>query len=399
MTRKKKGSFSKAEQLGKGGNQKSGQMIDFLAPVAAQARAKAKDALMEEVTLQGISLGSEATTGEQVVSLDVASIDPNPFQPRMTFDLAPIVDSLRTQGQLYPVLVRKMPDGRYQVADGETRLRAFKQIHQTANYPKNLEKIQAIVRDLSDEAMAITAFRSAYERKDLDGLEEAQGFSNLRNVFGWSVRALAENLGKTYSYVQARIALLAVSDEIKNVLKAGHIGPSVAVTLHKAQSEMDANSFHALLRTVADQEFNSAQIKTLVDRSVEASEALKKIEAVTENKRMAPEEKKERINALIPVAQQSPLFQTSLPGPDSPLAKAMAFVETKDVTPAAEPAVYRNNPLRVSAPAQKDPVLEIQKELFSIWPELDVKNKKKLLAFAIELRAEQSKSLSVKVVD
>lgn len=145
---------------------------------------------------------------EASFTLKLSEIDPNPFQPRIDFSaVEAMAQSLRDHGQYYPVLVRRVGD-RYQVADGETRLRAAKlNLERDASGPNT---IKALLRSYSDVEMAIIAFRTAYDRKQLNPVEEARGLHKLHAELNIEYQELARQLGKTESYIYERTRLLGL---------------------------------------------------------------------------------------------------------------------------------------------------------------------------------------------
>lgn len=355
-----------------------GKVLDFLAPQAAAAKAHSKAVLMEEVKLDLGNNNREPQSGEVVVKLDLDLVDPNPFQPRTNFDaVKALADSLRVEGQQYPILVRRVGD-RYQVADGETRLRAFRHIHsQLGEVPEHLKQISAIVRVFSDVQMAITAYRTAYERRELNPIDEGEGFEKLKKEFGWSNEALAESIGQKAHYVRDRIKMIDLAPETKSFVRMGRIQPFVAMELDKAKTFIDERRLHDLLRLTAEQELTKSAVVNLV-KSIKNDHEIAQIEA---NRKLSAEQKQSMIRRL------------QAPDPDEPKplpAMSLPRPAPEPQAPPLAPVVYKNSPLRVNYTPEKDPSVEIQNELYSIFPTLNLGNQKRLRAYALELRAEQS---------
>ena len=186
--------------------------IDYLSQAGA-VREKTVSALKAQTLLEA---GAP-------VALALSLVDPNPYQPRQDFTaVEAMAADLAANGQDYPILVRQV-GARYQVADGETRLRATQLL--------GVATIQSIIHGYSDEDMATIAFRTAYQRKDLNPMEEALGLKRLLDEFGISVSKLGERLGKTVDYLNFRLRLLKLDPSLAEPVAAGKLSASHAIDL------------------------------------------------------------------------------------------------------------------------------------------------------------------------
>jgi len=173
---------------------------------------------------------------ERVKELDLERIDPNPNQPRASFDgehLKELAESIRLNGVLQPVVVRRAGD-RYQLILGERRLRAAKLAGRMT--------IPAIVRDVDDAESLKHALMENLQREDLNPLEEARGYQALKDSFGLSVNDIAAMIGKNRSTVANSMRLLNLPDVIKALiaegkLTAGHARALLAIEGEAAQIE------------------------------------------------------------------------------------------------------------------------------------------------------------------
>ena len=151
-----------------------------------------------------------AKGSKRLVEVNVASIHPNPYQPRATFDeesIAELAQSIQQVGLLQPLLVRKVDDG-YELVAGERRLRAVTSL--------GMEKVACIVQqDLEDESSAMMALIENLQREDLHYLEEAQCYQKLLETYGLTQEELANRLGKSQSSIANKLRLLKLSDEVK----------------------------------------------------------------------------------------------------------------------------------------------------------------------------------------
>ena len=148
-------------------------------------------------------------------------VEPNPYQPRKEFSdeaLAELVESIRAEGLLQPVVVRAAGD-RFQLIAGERRWRAFQQL--------KLKSIPARVMTSSDASSASLALIENLQRADLNPLEEAHGYASLIRDFDLTQDAAAQRVGKGRATVANSLRLLGLEPELqgyvgKGMLSVGH---------------------------------------------------------------------------------------------------------------------------------------------------------------------------------
>lgn len=158
---------------------------------------------------------------ERVKELGLDIIDPNPNQPRGSFDethLRELAASIRKHGVLQPVVVRRDGD-RYQLVIGERRFRASRMAGKTS--------IPAIVRSVSDDESLKYALLENLQREDLNPIEEARGYRTLKERYGLSDRDIGDMLGRNRSTVSNVLRLLNLPEPVIALieggkLKAGH---------------------------------------------------------------------------------------------------------------------------------------------------------------------------------
>jgi ParB family transcriptional regulator, chromosome partitioning protein len=155
---------------------------------------------------------SDLPAGVRSLALD--SISPNPDQPRMTFDegaLAELAASIREHGVLQPVLVRPTDKHHhYQLVAGERRWRAAR--------VAGLREIPALVEQIDDDTALEIALIENLQREDLSPLEEALMYERMTSDHGYSVRRLAQKIGKDKGYVENRLRLADAPTEIKQLV-------------------------------------------------------------------------------------------------------------------------------------------------------------------------------------
>ena len=145
--------------------------------------------------------------------LPTERIRPNPFQPRRNFDgLDELTQVIKAQGFTTRLRVRPDPveSGFFQLVFGERRLRAAK--------AAQLTEVPCEVAEHTDDEMIEIGLAENIQRRDLDPLEEAQAFLTLIEHRGYSVRRLAERIGKDKSYVEDRLALLRTPDDVQAMI-------------------------------------------------------------------------------------------------------------------------------------------------------------------------------------
>lgn len=178
--------------------------------------------------------GAVPMSGEHVIDLQVSSIRANKYQPRSAFKeekLRELADSIKENGVVQPVLVRKAGDG-YELVAGERRLRAVSMLGK--------ETIPAIVRDVSDLDMLEIALIENIQREELGALEEAHAFQRFITDFGFTQDRIAQVIGKDRSTVANTLRLLALPKEIQQFLAsesitAGHARAILGLPTEKAQ--------------------------------------------------------------------------------------------------------------------------------------------------------------------
>ena len=169
------------------------------------------EALRGEVAPQPASIAATAPM-QGVATLPIASIHPNPEQPRRHFaedKLVELATSIAKHGIIQPIVVRPR-DGGYQIVAGERRWRAAQraQIHD----------IPAIIRNFDDAETLEIALLENIQRQDLNPIEEAEAYRKLTEMFGHSALALAELVHKSRSHVANMMRLLELPPAIRDLV-------------------------------------------------------------------------------------------------------------------------------------------------------------------------------------
>jgi ParB family transcriptional regulator, chromosome partitioning protein len=189
-----------------------------LSALLGEARAPEK-----EPAAPGAVVGVAATP-RGVRAIPVAQIVAGTYQPRREFDkgeLDELVASIKAQGVLQPILVRKHPadHSRFELIAGERRWRAAQ--------AAQLHEIPALVRDLTDREALEAALVENLQRQDLNAVEEAVAYRRLMDEFNYTQEQVATGLGKSRPYIANMVRLLDLPEEVQGLLRdkkltAGH---------------------------------------------------------------------------------------------------------------------------------------------------------------------------------
>jgi len=152
-----------------------------------------------------------------ILEVPLAKIRPSPFQPRKRFDdakLDELAASIRTRGVLSPVIVRQTPDG-YELVAGERRVRAAERA--------GLDRVPAVVREMSNAEMLEVALIENLQREDLNPVEEAEVYRRLVEEFNLTQEEIASRVGKDRASVANTLRLLKLPPRIREDLIGGRL--------------------------------------------------------------------------------------------------------------------------------------------------------------------------------
>jgi ParB family chromosome partitioning protein len=152
--------------------------------------------------------------------LPIEFLEPNPYQPRRTFDeeaLASLVASIKGQGIVQPILVRPAPGRgeRYQIIAGERRWRAAQRAR--------LHEVPVVIRELTDAEAAQIAIIENVQRADLTPIEEAEGYRRLIAEFEYTQEDLARTVGKSRSHIANTLRLLDLPGDVRALVEDGKL--------------------------------------------------------------------------------------------------------------------------------------------------------------------------------
>ena len=217
---------------------------------------------------KGLGRGLEALLGPKVEEAPAVAVSDLPstlpvtemvagqYQPRTRMDegaLYELAESIKAQGIMQPILVRKLAQGthagKYEIIAGERRFRA--------SQLAGLETVPVLVRDVPDEAAAAMALIENIQREDLNPLEEAHGLARLVKEFNYTHEQAAQSVGRSRSAASNLLRLLNLAEPVQTMLMAGDVDMGHAralLALDKADQINAANQISAKKLSVREAE-------------------------------------------------------------------------------------------------------------------------------------------------
>lgn len=194
-----------------------------------------------------------------VTSLPLREIEPDPEQPRKTFDetaLAELSQSIAENGLLQPIAVRPKKAGPgYIIIAGERRWRASRMA--------GLDEVPVLVKEVTDEQAAALALIENLQREDLDPIEEAEGCQQLIDKYGLTQETAAKRLGKSRSALANTLRLLSLPDPVREQVRTGKLSTGHAKALLGLS---DANLIEAAAQQIEAKGMNVRQTEALCRR-------------------------------------------------------------------------------------------------------------------------------------
>ena len=194
-----------------------------------------------------------------VAEIDINLIETNPFQPRTEFDetaLRELAQSIKEQGVIQPVTVRKLGYNKYQLISGERRLRASKMA--------GLTKIPAFIRVANDEQMLELALIENIHRENLNAIEVAISYQRLIDECNLTQEEVSEKVGKSRSAVANFLRLLKLPPEVQLAIRDGHISMGHARALININ---DKEEQLKLLQQIIMDEMTVRQTEEMADKA------------------------------------------------------------------------------------------------------------------------------------
>lgn len=212
---------------------------------------------------------SESKEKGGITEIPLSEIRSNPYQPRVVFDdatLEELASSIKEHGIIQPIIVKKSVKG-YELVAGERRSRAAKLA--------GLDKIPAIIKEFSDTEMMEIALIENIERENLNPIEEAQAYENIRKINNITQEELAKKFSKSRSYITNMLGLLTLPEATIKLVENKELSMGHARALSKLE---DPNKINELAFKIVREGLSVRDIEKLI-----SIDSLPKKHTVTRN--------------------------------------------------------------------------------------------------------------------
>lgn len=202
-----------------------------------------------------------AMSSEEMVEIDIDLIEPNNFQPRTNFNeekLEELVQSIKSNGVIQPLLVRRIDNEKYQLVAGERRWRASQRA--------GLLKVPCVVKEIPEDKMLELALVENIQRQELNAIEEAQAYKRLIETLGFTQEMVAQRVGRDRTFITNYIRLLRLPEDIQELVVAEKLSPGHARALLGID---DPEIQRKLARNVIDKGLSVRQTEYLVKSTIE----------------------------------------------------------------------------------------------------------------------------------
>ncbi len=250
--------------------------------------------------LLGPSVELSETDAAALRELRLDDLVPGRYQPRAQMDegaLYELAQSIKAQGVMQPVLVRALPDGRYEIIAGERRTRAARLA--------GLDSVPALVKEADDRTTLAMALIENLQREDLNPLEEARGIARLIEEFGHTHEQAGQAVGRSRTATSNLLRLLQLTEAVQTMLLAGDLDMGHAralLSLDKAQQVQAAQQI--LAKRLSVREAERLVARTQQDQSPGATTKKAKAAKDQDWKRLE-EELSERFTAPVEIRSKA----------------------------------------------------------------------------------------------
>lgn len=227
---------------------------------------------------------------EEVIDIDLKEIQPNPFQPRRHFDeqsLKELSESIRSNGVLQPVIVKKVSSG-YMLVAGERRCKA--------SGLAGFSTVPAIVRDYNNQYLAELALLENIQREDLTIVEEAEAYQNAIQTMNLTHLELANKIGKSRSYVSNALGILNLPKDVLDEINNGNITMGHARSLSKLK---DIYRIKKISQMIIEKHLTVRDIESLVKKEEKRNKIKRK--TLSQQFQSDLNETKDYLNELVPL--------------------------------------------------------------------------------------------------
>ncbi len=210
----------------------------------------------------------------EVMHVDISIITTNPFQPRLDFDddeIKGLADSIKNQGLLQPIVLRKVEDRKYQIISGERRFRALKHLGKM--------KIPALVKtNVSDTKMLEMALVENIQRENLNEIEKAISYQKLLKDCNLSHQELSEQVGKSRSVITNSLRLLKLPNDVQLMIRRSEISTGHARALAGLETPEEQL---ALAEKIIFEGLSVREVESIVKKIIEKDGSKAKVKEKT----------------------------------------------------------------------------------------------------------------------
>lgn len=221
--------------------------------MAKKGLGRGLDALLADNEIESSSGG--------VTVLRLTEIEPNRGQARKVFDpsaLEELASSITQHGLIQPLVVRRKPNGFYEIIAGERRWRASKMA--------GLTEVPVIIKEIDDETAALLSLIENLQREDLNPVEEANGYKELMDSFGFTQEEAARKVGKSRTAVANLLRILNLPDSILQLVTDGALSYGHSRTLLPLLEHYDEEKLFETANNVAESCISVRETEKLVKR-------------------------------------------------------------------------------------------------------------------------------------
>ena len=216
--------------------------------------------------LSALLSDKSAITSEEMVEIDLDLIEPNNFQPRTSFDeerLEQLAQSIKSNGIIQPLLVRRLSGGRYQLVAGERRWRAAQRA--------GLQGVPCVVKEIPEDKMLELALIENIQRQELNAIEEAHAYRRLIESLGLTQEMVAQRVGRDRTFITNYLRLLRLPEDIQRLVEAEQISMGHARALLGVD---EPEIQRRLAKEIIDKGLSVRQTERTIKRIVGGEEAV-----------------------------------------------------------------------------------------------------------------------------
>ena len=196
--------------------------------------------------------------GEELRQIEIDQIEPNLDQPRTRFDenaLEELTQSIRENGIVQPIVVRRKENGNFEIVAGERRWRAAQKA--------GLTTVPAVVREVSDDKMLELALIENIQRHELNAMEEARAYKKLIDTLGLTQEMVATRVGKDRTFITSYLRLLKLPEDVQKLVEDEKISVGHARALLMADA---AETQRQIARSILDDNLNVRETERAIKR-------------------------------------------------------------------------------------------------------------------------------------